>query len=90
MPAKTATVSVRRSTGVTTYFCYNSADHLTASSSAAVTSAVYDTHGNTTSLGSTGNVTALTYDALDHDEAGRPTSSSACSKPSRCTVYSHN
>jgi RHS repeat-associated protein len=53
--------------GVTTTYCYNDADQLTASSNAALDAAVYDTHGNTTSLGSTGNVTSFGYDSSDRN-----------------------
>src|SRR5215475_11237890 len=55
--------------GVTTTYCYNPADQLTASSNPAVDAAVYDSHGNTTSLGSTGNVTTLAYDSSDRNSS---------------------
>jgi RHS repeat-associated protein len=55
--------------GVTTTYCYNNADQLTTSSNAALTNAVYDTHGNTTSLGSTGNVIAFAYDSSDRNSS---------------------
>ena len=55
--------------GVTTTYCYNPADQLTASSNAAVDAATYDSHGNTTSFGSTGNVTSFAYDASDHNKS---------------------
>ena len=51
--------------GTTTTYCYNSADQLTASSNPYVSAATYDTHGNTTALGSTGDQTTFGYDASD-------------------------
>jgi RHS repeat-associated protein len=52
--------------GVANTFCYDQADRLIASSNAAYTSPVYDTHGNTTSLG-TGTPTTFTYDSSDRN-----------------------
>ncbi len=53
--------------GVTTTYCYDYADRLISSSDAKVTAATYDTHGNTTQLGSTGNVTQFGYDSSDRN-----------------------
>jgi RHS repeat-associated protein len=53
--------------GVTTTYCYNAADQLVSSSDPTLTSAQYDTHGNTTSLGDTANKTTFTYDSSDRN-----------------------
>jgi RHS repeat-associated protein len=50
----------------TTTYCYDYADRLVSSSDASVTSPVYDSHGNTTSLG-TSPVTTFAYDASDRN-----------------------
>jgi RHS repeat-associated protein len=55
--------------GSTTTYCYNSADQLTASSSATVDAAQYDSHGNTTSLGTGSNVTTFGYDSSDRNSS---------------------
>jgi YD repeat-containing protein len=52
--------------GVTTTYCYDQPDRLIASSDASVTSPVYDSHGNTTSIG-TSPVTTFTYDSSDRN-----------------------
>jgi RHS repeat-associated protein len=53
--------------GATTTYCYNGTDQLTASSNAAVDAAQYDTHGNTTSLGTSSNTTTFAYDSSDRN-----------------------
>ena len=50
----------------TTTYCYDNADRLLSSSDVTVTSPVYDSHGNTTSLG-TSPVTTFGYDASDRN-----------------------
>lgn len=52
---------------VDTTYCYDYADRLVSSSDPTVTNAVYDDHGNTTSLGSSGHVTTFTYDSSDRN-----------------------
>jgi len=51
--------------GAATTYCYNAADQITASSNAYLDAATYDTHGNTTQLGDSGDQTAFTYDSSD-------------------------
>jgi len=46
--------------GTTTTYCYNNdADQLIASSNSYVDASTYDTHGNTTSLGDSGDQTTF-------------------------------
>ena len=52
--------------GTTTTYCYDQADRLIASSDASVNSAVYDSRGNITSLG-TSPVTSFGYDSSDRN-----------------------
>ncbi len=52
--------------GATTTYCYDYADRLLSSSNLAATNPQYDTHGDTTSLG-TSPVTTLTYDSSDRN-----------------------
>ncbi len=52
--------------GQTTTYCYDQADRLISSSDPALTNAQYDSHGNTTSLGSS-PVTTFTYDSSDRN-----------------------
>jgi|GEM_PF-3849112 len=51
----------------TTTYCYDYADRLVSSSDPTVDNAQYDSHGNTTSLGSTGHVTTFGYDSSDRN-----------------------
>lgn len=51
---------------VTTTYCYDYADRLVSSSDPTVTNAQYDSHGNTTSLG-TSPVTTFEYDSSDRN-----------------------
>ena len=51
--------------GTTTTYCYNYADQLIASSNPAVDAATYDSHGNTLTLGDSGDLTAFGYDSSD-------------------------
>lgn len=53
--------------GQSTTYCYDMADRLIASSDPALTSAQYDSHGNTLSLGNTSNKTEFGYDASDRN-----------------------
>ncbi len=53
--------------GATTAYCYNSADQLVSSSDPTLTSAQYDAHGNTTSLGDASHKTEFTYDSSDRN-----------------------
>ena len=53
--------------GVATTYCYNTADQLIASSDARFTAPVYDSHGNTTSLGDATHKTEFGYDAVDRN-----------------------
>lgn len=53
--------------GVNTTYCYDQADRLIASSNALYDAPVYDTHGNTTSLGSGTTKTTFTYDSSDRN-----------------------
>ncbi|MEA5154943.1 PA14 domain-containing protein [Raineyella sp.] len=55
--------------GQATTYCYNNADQLIASSDSTLTSAQYDSHGNTTSLGDATHRTDLGYDAGDRNTA---------------------
>lgn len=59
--------TVQTINGATTTYCYDQADRLVASSSAAANAATYDAHGNTIGLGSGTNATTLTYDASDRN-----------------------
>jgi RHS repeat-associated protein len=52
---------------ITTTYCYDYADRLLTTSNTAATNAAYDTHGNTTSLG-TSPVTTLSYDSSDRNK----------------------
>lgn len=52
--------------GVTTTYCYDYADRLISSSDTKVTNAQYDTHGNTTSLG-TAPAATFTHDSSDRN-----------------------
>jgi RHS repeat-associated protein len=52
--------------GVTTTYCYDNADRLLSSSDAKVDAAQYDSHGNTTQLG-TSPVTTFGYDSSDRN-----------------------
>lgn len=51
--------------GTTTTYCYNSADQLIGSSNPYVDAATYDSHGNTTRLGDSGDQTSFAYDSSD-------------------------
>ena len=53
--------------GVATTYCYNQADQLIASSNALYDAPTYDTHGNTTRLGSGSTQTTFTYDSSDRN-----------------------
>jgi len=54
--------------GQSSYYCYNSGDKLISSSEPTLTNAVYDAHGNITSLGdTTANKTSFTYDNSDRN-----------------------
>lgn len=55
--------------GTTTTYCYNDADQLTASSNPALDAATYDSHGNTLSLGDSGELTSFTYDSSDRNSS---------------------
>ena len=50
---------------VTTTYCYDRADRLTATTDATVATPGYDTHGNTTTLGGGGGAHTLAYDSSD-------------------------
>lgn len=54
--------------GATTTYCYDYADRLVSSSDAKVTNAQYDSHGNTTQLG-TSPVTQFGYDSSDRNNS---------------------
>ncbi len=53
--------------GVSTTYCYNQADQLIFTSDPKLTEAQYDTRGNTTSLGTTGQKTEFAYDTSDRN-----------------------
>ncbi|HEY8886720.1 MAG TPA: PA14 domain-containing protein [Candidatus Microsaccharimonas sp.] len=53
--------------GVTSWYCYDQADRLIASSDANVDAATYDSHGNTLTLGTGTNVTTFKYDQGDRN-----------------------
>lgn len=53
--------------GQSTTFCYDQADRLISASDPSLTSAQYDSHGNTTSLGDDTHKTAFGYDAADRN-----------------------
>ena len=53
--------------GVTTTYCYDQADRLIGSSNSLYDAAVYDSHGNTASLGSGDTKTYFTYDSSDRN-----------------------
>lgn len=55
--------------GITTTYCYDYADRLVSSSDQLVDAAEYDSHGNTTRLGSTSKPLRLQYDASDRNIA---------------------
>jgi RHS repeat-associated protein len=54
--------------GATTTYCYDNADRLIASSDAKVDAPTYDSHGNTTQLG-TSPVTSFAYDSSDRNSS---------------------
>ncbi len=62
--------------GVTTTFCYDNADRLISSSDAKLNGAVYDSHGNTTQLGSGTNQTNYAYDSSDRNKSITATTAS--------------
>lgn len=51
--------------GIVTTYCYDYADRLVNSSDTTITDAIYDSHGNTTQLGSGSTVTEFEYDSSD-------------------------
>jgi RHS repeat-associated protein len=53
--------------GQTTTYCYDQADRLIKSSDARFTDPVYDSHGNTISLGDVTHKTEFTYDSADRN-----------------------
>ncbi|QQS69719.1 hypothetical protein IPP75_01075 [Candidatus Saccharibacteria bacterium] len=53
--------------GVNTTYCYDQADRLVASSNALYDTPEYDSHGNTTRLGSGDTTTNFTYDSSDRN-----------------------
>jgi len=53
--------------GVSTTYCYDTADRLVSSSDATLTDAQYDSHGNTVSLGDSSHRTEFAYDAGDRN-----------------------
>jgi len=53
--------------GVTTWYCYDSADRLIASSDVKLDAPTYDAHGNTLTLGTGGNTTTFSYDQGDRN-----------------------
>ena len=53
--------------GVTTTYCYNTADQLIASSDPRFSVVTYDSHGNTTRLGDDTHKTEFAYDASDRN-----------------------
>lgn len=53
--------------GITTTYCYDQADRLIGSSDPLYDAPTYDTHGNTTSLGSGITTTHFTYDSSDRN-----------------------
>jgi len=53
--------------GQTTTYCYNNADQLTSSSDVTLTGVIYDSHGNTASLGDSAHQTTFTYDSSDRN-----------------------
>ncbi|MFZ1249657.1 MAG: PA14 domain-containing protein [Candidatus Saccharimonadales bacterium] len=60
--------------GAETTYCYDQADRLVSSSNALYDGATYDTHGNTTKLGSGDTTTNFTYDSSDRNTAITETS----------------
>jgi len=62
--------------GVTTTYCYDQADRLIASSNPLYDAPAYDSHGNTTSLGSGATKTYFTYDSSDRNTGITETNSS--------------
>ncbi len=69
--------------GVATTFCYDQADRLIASSNPLYDKPMYDTHGNTTSMGdgtNSGAVTAFTYDSSDRNIGIEQTSTAGVTK----------
>ncbi|MGD8373688.1 MAG: PA14 domain-containing protein [Candidatus Woesebacteria bacterium] len=54
--------------GTTTTYCYDNADKLTTSSNTTIANAQYDSHGNTTQLGSAA-VTQFSYDSSDRNSS---------------------
>lgn len=55
--------------GVTTTYCYDNADRLIGSSDPKLDVPVYDSHGNTTSLGNSSNKTLFAYDSSDRNKS---------------------
>lgn len=53
--------------GIATWYCYDSADRLIASSDVKLDTPTYDSHGNTLTLGTSGNTTTFTYDQSDRN-----------------------
>jgi RHS repeat-associated protein len=53
--------------GLSTTYCYDSADRLIGSSDSMLTDVKYDSHGNTLSLGAIDKKTELSYDAGDRN-----------------------
>lgn len=53
--------------GVATWYCYDGADRLIASSNAAFDVPTYDTHGNTLTLGTGTSTTTFKYDQSDRN-----------------------
>ena len=51
--------------GTTTSYCYDMADRLSATTDTTVGSPAYDTHGNTTGVGTGGGAHTLVYDSAD-------------------------
>ncbi|PID33333.1 hypothetical protein CR969_01325, partial [Candidatus Saccharibacteria bacterium] len=56
-----------QTTTKTTTYCYNMADQLTYSSDHRLTNPVYDSHGNTISLGDDSHKTTFKYDSSDRN-----------------------
>lgn len=62
--------------GVSTTYCYDQADRLVASSDALYDTPEYDSHGNTTRLGSGATTTNFTYDSSDRNTSITETNAS--------------
>ncbi|OIP86305.1 hypothetical protein AUK57_00840 [Candidatus Saccharibacteria bacterium CG2_30_41_52] len=54
--------------GVAKTYCYDYADRLIASSDSTLDNPIYDDHGNTVSLGGTGQTTEFSYDVSDRND----------------------